>query len=138
MARKRTRRRDDNSIANDWSLPPVDFVSPLSEVEDLRYYHPQKLDRPAGATVRSATRLVDVLDHRQQKKKSRARLARVLAGAERVRPMVMVTSRPGFAVPERVALCVRRKRRKEVLHALRKVGRGHKRAKWNEWSKVRC
>lgn len=45
-----------------------------------------------------------------------------------------------FKVPNQVAICVRRKRRKEVLHALRRTGRGARRrkAKWSEFSSVRC
>jgi len=46
-----------------------------------------------------------------------------------------------FAVPSEVAVCVRRKRRKEVLFARRKAGFGSRRRKvwkWSEFSHVRC
>lgn len=53
-----------------------------------------------------------------------------------------VSRRVGFAMPWQVVLCVRRKRRREVMHALgiagrRGVGAGRR---WhrNEWSDVRC
>lgn len=50
--------------------------------------------------------------------------------------------RVGFALPWQVIICVRRKRRKQVLHALRiagrrGIGRGKKQRR-NEYSEVRC
>lgn len=42
------------------------------------------------------------------------------------------------ADPRNVAVCVRRKDRREVLHALRRVGRGGGRRRRNEWSDVHC
>lgn len=44
-----------------------------------------------------------------------------------------------FVAPQRVVLCVRRQRRREVLHALHKAGRGGQRSpRWTPWSSVRC
>jgi len=44
-----------------------------------------------------------------------------------------------FRNPEKVAVCVRRHERKEVLHALRRVGRGSgRRRRRNEASNIRC
>ena len=46
-----------------------------------------------------------------------------------------------FANPKHVAICVRRKVRREVLHALKlkpKRGRGGGKKKYNLWSKVKC
>jgi len=51
------------------------------------------------------------------------------------------STRIGFQYPWQVMICVRRKRRKEVLHALKKTGgRGapHKKPRRNYWSEVRC
>lgn len=47
-----------------------------------------------------------------------------------------------FAVPKHIALCVRRKRRREIMHALRRAGRRgigkNKIRRTNFWSKVKC
>lgn len=40
--------------------------------------------------------------------------------------------------PRNLAVCVRRKDRREVLHALRRVGRGGGKRRRNEWSDVHC
>lgn len=51
-------------------------------------------------------------------------------------PSGVVVSDPG-----RLAVCVRRKERREVLFALRKTfrgGRGNGKRRYNEWSKVHC
>lgn len=42
-----------------------------------------------------------------------------------------------FAVPDRIAVCVRRQERREVLHAKRKLGRGGA-GKRNFWSSISC
>lgn len=50
-----------------------------------------------------------------------------------------VPSAVGFDVPKNVAICVRRKERREVIHAkrlTRRGGHGAKRRNW--WSDVRC
>lgn len=46
----------------------------------------------------------------------------------------------GFEHPKRVLICLRRKARREVLHALKKTGRGHGggRKRRNAYSNVRC
>ncbi|AXH77661.1 MAG: hypothetical protein [Microviridae sp.] len=57
-----------------------------------------------------------------------------------------VPDRVQFRVPHMVAMCVRRKIRREVMHALdhthkrkgRGGGRRHERAKWNEFSLIKC
>lgn len=43
-----------------------------------------------------------------------------------------------FATPKKVALCVRRKRRKEVIHATGKAGKRTRKPRYNHWSKVKC
>lgn len=44
-----------------------------------------------------------------------------------------------FNVPGRVMVCVRRKIRREVLHALGRAGKGGgKKRRRNEWSNVKC
>lgn len=46
-----------------------------------------------------------------------------------------------FADPRRIPLCIRRKVRKQVLHAFKKTGKGsarHRRPRFNEWSSISC
>ena len=51
-----------------------------------------------------------------------------------------VPARVQFAVPKKVAICIRRKARREVLHALKltKKGKGGGARKRNLWSNVKC
>lgn len=55
-------------------------------------------------------------------------------------PRASVPHGVAFADPTRVMLCVRRKQRKEVLHAFRKTGKGkhHRNPKRNFWSSISC
>lgn len=49
--------------------------------------------------------------------------------------------RLGYTQPKRVLTCIRRKQRKEVLHALKKTGKGSgakKHARWTIDSKYKC
>lgn len=96
------------------SPPPPSIVRRL---EDRRQYYPTKI-RPAAALPRAASRLV-------VKNKAQWALPHTV----------------GFAEPKRVAVCVRRKERKEVLFAkalTKKGGRGGGRRRRNEWSNVKC
>lgn len=45
-----------------------------------------------------------------------------------------------FALPKQTVVCVRRKTRKEVLHARKKTGRGVRRRnpRRNQWSNIHC
>lgn len=103
------------------SLPPRLHFD-LTPVEDRRQYHPLNVFRPARTVFGS--------------KVGPLRVARPSAGATRKRLPIGVR----FDVPAQVAVCVRRKRRKEVLHALKRVGKGSgggKRRR-NFWSGVQC
>lgn len=86
----------------------------LREVEDRREFHPARRLRPA--------RMVSGLPapHKQKSKSFQA-------------------MQPSFAVPKGVAICVRRKERREVLFARRKTRKGSGGGRrFNEWSKVKC
>lgn len=49
------------------------------------------------------------------------------------------THRIGFASPQSVAVCAKRKTRREVLHALRLTSKGSGASrKFNQWSRVSC
>lgn len=92
------------------ALPSL--LSPLSLYEDRRSFHPLRSVRPAGVVSRrSQRRLIE-------------------------------TSTPStltFASPRKVLVCVRRKTRRQVLHALNRTGRGARSKKHqNNFSRVSC
>lgn len=123
-------KRDDFSIANgaDYvfespihvaplSLPDTSAIwSDLNEVEDRRQWRP---DSPRGFRAASSTR---------------ERVAPTKTSVRLTSPVVT-----SFKAPRHVAICVRRKIRKAVLHALDKVGKGSSRPRRrNYWSNVKC
>lgn len=134
MARnKRKRSRRVVSINANGRLPVID-VSRLSVrpvdlrlFEDRRAWHPDRPNRPVMSFNRSRHRLVarDPLTRR------RGRIWRSYRG---------VNARIGFADPDRVLVCVRRRKRREVLFAKRKTGRGVKKRhpRFTELSKISC
>lgn len=112
-------------------LSPADVLASVTEVQqmwernkealtrapqlDLRRYHPRKYDRPAPALIRAANR--DVV-------------------GETLRDI-------RAALPHKVAICLRRKIRREVLFGLGlhvRVGRGggSKPRHRNQYTKVKC
>lgn len=103
-------------------LRPLAQPSSLQLIEDRRLYHPLDDFRPARKTSGHPVEPVTV--KKTPLNKSRAFLAHGLS----------------FHAPNRVVICVRRKQRKEVLHALKKVGRGkgHGRKRRNWYSKIGC
>lgn len=135
MARRRRSSRtgrDHNTIATTLVVPrvralPVSpvFVPvaprprlrfPTSTFEDRRQWHPERAARPALSSPRSAARLVARGHVRDQTKAIVA-----------------------FAAPDRVAVCVRRRRRREVLFA-RGVGgrRGLRSPRRSFYSGISC
>lgn len=120
--RDRTRREAVDPFARAL-LRPVVLPRPLSVPVlrrslpgDRRLFEPARV-RPAAAVVRGAARLVVF--------KPRSRV---------------MSHRVSFAMPKKVALCVRRQRRREVLFAAGVGGaRGRKRPpRRNEFSDVSC
>lgn len=95
-------------------------ISPL-QVDDRRFFDPAGPLRPAYSVYRADRRIIA---------KSSA------VGSPRNDTL---SARVGFAVPKRVAVCVRRQQRKEVIHALGKQGAGGStRRRRNSWSNVDC
>lgn len=123
MARRRSNNRS--------GVPPVEVFVPvrsrvpsaLSMLEDRRTFHPMMDMRPARSFF-TRPRLVI---HDPNVNKTRVRSSRM-------------SSRIAFDVPHHVAICVRRKQRSEVLHALSLTGRGSGsgRKRRNYWSDVSC
>lgn len=144
MARKhngiRTGQRD--AIASSLAQPPPivllprrpvqvtvpQFLKEVRQLDDRRRYHPLRtLSRitPLAALSRSATRIVP---------KSQTNLGQWTRS---------LPYRQRFAVPHKISLCVRRRIRKEVIHAIgfAKGGKGTRRSRKprrNFWSDVSC
>lgn len=140
MARSKGRSRPTYQKTKTLSATPMTVARPiglpklsrlpsvtLGQYEDRRTYHPEPYTRPAFALPRKAARLVV----RKPKNESS-----VFNAPYTSPPPISV----GFAVPDRVAVCVRRKRRKEVIFALNKTGAGakSKRRRKNAYSNVGC
>lgn len=93
----------------------------LQQVEDRRRWHPLRKLAPAGTLSRR--------DQRRLVEKSRPNPFNDPFPSFRI----------GFEVPKKVAVCVRRKTRREVIHALGKTGSGAKaRRRKSEFTNVRC
>lgn len=131
---RRRRSRDRNRTANRGrivtatprvALPKIN-VSRLLREHDRRRFHPSNVFRPIG--VRWASRLV-VAPVRRNKVIARP----FRSGIGNLNHVV------SFKVPKRVSVCVRRRQRREVLFAKRKVrsGRGSPKHR-TEWSDVSC
>lgn len=90
-------------------------------MEDRRAFHPDgKTKRPIDAVPRSAARL------------------KVAPASVRQNPLKL-PGRVAFTAPNGVAVCVRRKNRREVLFALNRTKKGAGSPKRrNSWSDVKC
>lgn len=98
------------------TLPPI---TPTPN-HDGRVFSFTRSVMPPAATKRAATRIV------------------VDNFGKSVRAQTKAPLR--FAIPQKVALCIRRKRRKEVIFATNKAGAGVKRKnpRRNFWSEIKC
>lgn len=121
MARKR-RNRDVTTIASaPLASVRTSWPSLLSAIEDRRLYHPVS---PAPAKTFTTKAAADVLGSPVRK----GPLARSTLSADFFK----------FRQPKAVAICVRRKQRREVLFASGKGGKGWRRKRRNAWSDVHC
>ena len=141
------RRRDISTISND-SLPtptsrPYDrpSIRPrnlLRELEDRRTWHPEGPRRPARGFKSSRHRLALT---QQTTRRSPSAKGRGMAALPSFQPKLYGSplTKIGFVEPQQVAICVRRKQREEVLHALKKTGKsGQKRPKRSYYSSISC
>lgn len=137
MARKRNRtnnppRRDAPRIANRRLFEETFYprsLSRLTLIEDRRNYYPDAYTRPAHMLSTPRHRLV------------------LKPNVVKARPSPSVLYRAptlpvgvAFQTPKRVSICIRRQRRKEVIHALGKSGRGvsRKKPRRSEYSDITC
>lgn len=126
MARRRShKQRDNNTITSRMLLhklavPLPSLLPSLRMIEDRREFYPDRL-RPARALFSDAADMV---------------VARPLGR----RADLSVPFRLSFRDGSKVAICVRRKQRREVLFADLRTGKGSRvrRRRRNEYSDVRC
>lgn len=135
MARKKRNRsgqRDTSAIA---SPPAVRTIVSVPLVSDRRLYHPMQEVAPVYSPRRSQRRIVEAPKNVVvQRKRAQSRRAKVSFGQRQV------GSKFTFAVPRAVELCVRRAKRRQVLFAMRRTGKGSRklRRRRNYWSGVTC
>jgi len=126
MSKKKTKRRDTSRIANSGPYytkqPLLPFPSDLPSLEDRRSYHPEGVARPARSFRSSRHRLTVSEPSQRAVRTSNPRVIRV-----------------GFENPREVLVCVRRKRRREVMFAFNKAGKvGQKKPRRSFYSSVKC
>lgn len=112
------------------ALPPSFRL--LQEVEDGRTYFPSPVT-PSPRTYRGKPARITIQPGRAR---ARARKPSSPLGALQAN---FGRAQLQFAAPDAVLVCVRRKRRKQVLHAKRIAGRsGLRKPRRNFWSSVSC
>lgn len=133
MARKHKDRKRDDRDTREVSTPSLApqklrekqlkyrLNQVIRSLEDRRHFSPE-IARPARALYRSSTRLVPYENKNQRTKQNNR----------------WPSNRLSFAVPAHVAVCVRRKERREVLFAHGKGGGKVKPGKWSEFSDINC
>lgn len=137
MSRRSRRRRTESYSPNETPLPSL---APLSRA----FYSPVRLDLDRLIAAPPTN-----LDRRSHHPLGPYRPAVAFSGhpvrtnvvrPSRFKSNLYVAPKVRFAVPKKTLICVRRSQRKEVLHALKKVGRGRgrgpKRRNW--FSEVTC
>lgn len=148
MARRRTRSVDASDVTSELdsllAVPGPTALVPLSpfdvSLDDNRTFHPDGVFR-TPSMLNPYEPEIDVYE-RPIKSPS----PRVGGMRGQTRPFGRtaenrqgLSQKVAFRNGDRVSVCVRRKQRKEVLHALRKTGRGSGRPRrYNRYSQVRC
>lgn len=112
-------------------LPRPPVLPSLSLLEDRRFFHPERAFQPALSFVRSASRIVLGGENVNKRKKS-SRSNRHYGNRQTKAILV-------FNEPSKVAVCIRRHHRREVLFALNKAGKsGQRPPRRNWWSSISC
>lgn len=139
-------QRDDTDIATDSEVlrnfitkpkPYVPVVTPPQlhlPTFDQRRFHPDPITRPI-AEPRSAARLT-IPAHKSARAVSVGGPFRTAVGNSRIGSL---PHQVAFQAPKRVAVCVRRKTRREVIFAKNHAGKGSRaRRSRNQWSDIKC
>lgn len=120
-------RRDLNTLSSLRSLiarlhplPPM-LVSrtPLRTIDDRRTFHPSPFTRPAVSAGRRAD-------------------TKLVVPSQSLRDVQRLNHTVQFKEPRKVLICVRRKIRKEVIHAKGVGGSRVRKPKRNQFSDVKC
>lgn len=133
-------QRDDSDVATDSEVlrsfikkpkPYAPIVTaPHLPTFDLRTYHPDPITRPI-AEPRSASRLVPSKGAVSVGGPSRTAVGNSRTGT--------LPHRLQFAAPKQVAVCIRRKTRRQVLFAKNRYRKGsYSKRKHSQWSSVTC
>lgn len=123
---KRAHREVANSFSSRWLVEPIKY-SDLRHIEDRRRFTPSA--RNAASFTSARHRLIEI----GSKKRSMSPITRANLN---FKPLSV--GKITFEDPNTV-ICVRRKVRKEVLHATKKTGkRGQKAKRFNYFSDVAC
>lgn len=124
MAKGKSRRSGTREPSDSLTLRvalPAPKMRPNLATQDLRSFDFDKASRPAKLFSGVAAR-VDVATPKKGTRSSKR-----------------VPAQLAFTAPRETLVCVRRARRKEVLHALRKTGKGgQRRPRRSPWSKIKC
>lgn len=110
------------------TMPSIPDLSPLPDsFDDRRMWHPDSPFHPSMSMLGPLP----------------AEIVEAPSRAPSRRPGARPAARPGYkypaySMPSKVAVCVRRNDRREVLFAKKKMGRGGGRRRRNEQSKIRC
>lgn len=118
-------------------VPRINFLNPnLTLYEDRRTWHPEGAQRPARSFNQSRHRLKDLLRRSRYKPTQYTRRASPLKNQNYLPPTTIA-----FQAPQKVLVCVRRKIRKEILHAFKKTGksgRKQKKPRFGFYSRISC
>lgn len=127
MARRKSNQgtRDDMSIANVSLRSPILRATRLTGMDDRRTFDFEPQTRPAKLFTGSTASIT--VTSTTQKRKSPSKGAR------------LGRAQLAFTLPGETLVCIRRRRRKEVLFAKRKAGRaGQRRPRRSPFSGVKC
>lgn len=120
--------------------PRLSPKAPLLEVEDRRQFHFDSAQRSAK-TVLGTPAAIKVSDAPRPGRNVPSSKKSVRAQSNRYGPNVhsQTKGKLVFAEPDRVVVCVRRQRRKEVLFAKKRAGKsGLRKPRFNWMSKISC
>lgn len=156
MSRKSSRRRgrdynyyeskNNYKIANRrllLSKPVTTFPDSLRLYEDRRAWHPEGAHAPARGFRNTLHRLKIAEPTRSRTESVRRRIYRPFTQSTKGLWKNLRTA-IAFVNPDKTIICVRRKIRREIAHALGFAGRGgggsgkNRPPKYNEYSKIHC
>lgn len=132
---KRQRRKTEHRETHDFSnrrLVARPKSTPLTAIEDRRRFHPDGFAAPAQSFKKTRHRITEQTYQRKKSINQKSVLPNFYT------PTIEI-GKLAFQEPKNILVCVRRKVREEVLHALKKTGkRGQKRKKFNYYSSISC